>query len=350
VETHGTEPLAKWASPLVTASLLPPAPSSTLLVCAQKSSRGEQMIADIIHTSGDDSLARVFVAELKDGSCVEFVESVQPPIPRQDKWVLIVSTLKGCPVGCPFCDAGEEYHGKLSADQILAQIEYLILRRYPDGRVPIPKLKVQFARLGDPALNDAVLEALVNLPRRFELPGLLPCISTVAPHGRNSFFEELLRIKQDYYRPGRFQLQFSVHSTDAAARQKLVPVRTWSLEQMASYGNRFFAPGDRKVTLNFAPVRGIPLNPEKLAGLFSPERFAIKLTPINPTKASIRSGLVGLIDPEDETVCRTVVAQFEELGYDTILSIGDLRENTIGSNCGMYITRMACKHKSLMKS
>ena len=54
----------------------------------------------VVRTTGDDDLARVFVAELADGAHVEFVESVQPPVPREEKWVLIVSTLKGCPVGC----------------------------------------------------------------------------------------------------------------------------------------------------------------------------------------------------------------------------------------------------------
>jgi len=298
---------------------------------------------DVLYTTGDDNLARVFVAALADGSHVEFVESVQPPVPREQKWVLIVSTLKGCPVGCPICDAGDSYQGKLTADQILAQIEYLIRRRYPNGHVPIPKLKVQFARMGDPAFNDAVLDVLVQLPRRFDWPGLLPSISSVAPQGRDSFFEKLKQIKRDFYRPGRFQMQFSVHSTDATARRKLVPVKTWSLAQMADYGNRFYTPGDRKVTLNFAPAKGLPLEPKELIGLFSPERFAVKLTPINPTEAALNSGLESLIDPRDEIACRAVVESFEQCGYDTILSIGELRENTIGSNCGMYVATQAAQ-------
>jgi 23S rRNA (adenine2503-C2)-methyltransferase len=295
---------------------------------------------DVVRTTGDDRLARVFVAELDGGTHVEFVESVQPPVPREQKWVLIVSTAKGCPVGCPICDAGGDYRGPLSVGQILAQIEHLVRRRHPDGRVPTPKLKIQFARMGDPALNDAVLEVLEVLPRRLELPGLMPCLSTVAPRGRDAFFARLLRIKQELYPAGRFQMQFSVHTTSAAARRRLVPIPTWSLADMAAYGDRFFAPGDRKVTLNFAPARGLPLEPKRLTALFSPDRFAVKLTPINPTAAAARSGLVGLVDPADEAGCRELVRRFEAAGYDTILSIGDLRENAIGSNCGMHVARM----------
>jgi len=35
-----------------------------------------------------------------------------------------------------------------------------------------------------------------------------------------------------------------------------------------------------------------------------------------------------------------LVERFEGLGYETILSIGEVRENAIGSNCGMYVTGM----------
>ena len=92
----------------------------------------------VVRSTGDDSLARVFVGELEDGSLVECVEAVQPPVPREAKWVLIVSTLKGCPVGCPICDAGGSYRGRLTADEIMAQVEYLVRLRYPDGVVPVP--------------------------------------------------------------------------------------------------------------------------------------------------------------------------------------------------------------------
>ena len=54
----------------------------------------------VIATRGDDDLARVFVAQLDSGARIEFVESVQPPVPRERKWVIIASTLAGCSVGC----------------------------------------------------------------------------------------------------------------------------------------------------------------------------------------------------------------------------------------------------------
>ncbi|MFC1530619.1 radical SAM protein [Gemmatimonadota bacterium] len=295
---------------------------------------------EIVHATGEDELAQVFVARLEDGYHIEFVESIQPPFSREEKWVLIVSTLRGCPVGCPICDAGGDYAGKLSRDEMMAQIDFLIRRRFPDGRVPVPKLKVQFARMGDPALNSAVLDVLEALPGRYDLPGLLPSVSTVAPAGCDDFFERLITVKDRYYSGGRFQMQFSLHTTDGESRRRLIPCRTWSLEQIAAYGDRFYRAGERRITLNFAPAEGMPLDPAALLPLFSPDRFFIKLTPINPTFASVDSRLAGLIDPEDEVSNRAIVESFEACGYDTLLSIGELRENAIGSNCGMYVTQM----------
>ena len=290
----------------------------------------------VLCRQGDDDLACVYVAETADGARIEFVESVQPPVPREEKWVLIVSTLKGCPVKCAICDAGGSYRGRLSAEEILTQIEHLILRRFPDGRVPVPKLKVQFARMGDPALNDAVLDVLEALPRRFTVPGLMPCISTIAPAGREAFFERLLELKQALYGGGRFQLQFSIHTTDPQARRRFIPARTWSTAQIGRYGARFCESGDRKITLNFAPAAGLPLEPAALIADCPPERFLVKLTPINPTRAARESGLKGLIDAADPATCERIAASFRAAGYETLLSIGELRENAIGSNCGMF--------------
>jgi 23S rRNA (adenine2503-C2)-methyltransferase len=294
---------------------------------------------DVIFATGEDDLAQVFVARLSDGSSIEFVESVQPPVPREEKWVIIVSTLRGCPVGCAICDAGISYSGRLTKEEIVDQVLHLVERRFPDRRVPVPKFKVQFARMGDPALNDAVLEAIEELPQRMEAAGLMPCISTIAPAGRQDFFDRLIEVKERLFGGGRFQMQFSLHTTDDEARRRLIPARTWSMAQMAAWGDRFFMPGDRKIALNFAPARGFALDPDALRERFHPDRFLVKLTPVNPTRRAARSGLVGLIDPADPAGYERIVDSFRARGYDTLLSIGELRENLIGSNCGMYIGR-----------
>ena len=289
----------------------------------------------VVAESGNDELARVYIAESHDGRIMEFVESVQPPTPLDEKWVLILSTLFGCPVGCPFCDAGNFYEGRLSAEEILSQVEYLVRRRFPGGRPETRRLKVQFARMGEPSLNDAVLEVLERLPDLYPGEVLFPSLSTVAPAGRDDFFQELLRIKNRLYGP-RFQLQFSIHSTDPSQRDGLVPVEKWSLGEIAGYGKSFFRKGERKVTLNFALAKGVEVDAQALNTVFDKDSFLVKITPVNPTYQALRNGIASYIEGGDDSC--GVAGELRALGYEVIVSIGELEENHIGSNCGQHMT------------
>ncbi len=298
----------------------------------------------ILAEYGNDKIARVYVARLRNdpGSVVEFVESVQPPIPRDEKWVLIVSSMFGCPIGCAMCDAGGDYAGLLTKEEILSQIDVLVTRRYPDRKVPSAKFKIQFARMGEPSLNPAVLEALRILPSLYDASGLMISISTVTPSCAKGFFDELIRIKEDLYRAGRFQLQFSIHTTDQKKRRELIPVKTWTFEQMAAFGEHFCCPeeGDRKVTLNFAPVEGYPIDPSVIRENFDPNRFLIKMTPLNPTLRSSEGRLKSVIDPHSPQAGQALINEFVREGFEVILSIGEVEENKIGSNCGQFIQRV----------
>ncbi len=298
----------------------------------------------ILAHSGNDKLATVYIAETAGGKTIEFVESVQPPVPLEQKWVLILSTLFGCPVGCPFCDAGNFYEGKLTADEILSQVDYLVTARFGGGRVGTRKLKIQFARMGEPVLNDAVLEVLERLPALYPADILFPSLSTVAPAGREAFFEDLLRIRNRLY-SGRFQLQFSIHSTDPAARAWLVPFEKWDLETIAGYGMSFHRESERKVTLNFALAQGVPVDAGTLRSLFDPAAFLIKITPVNPTYQARRNGISSLVAPDGDD--GGIVRELRGLGYDVILSIGELEENHIGSNCGQHMTHYLDRARDL---
>jgi 23S rRNA (adenine2503-C2)-methyltransferase len=238
------------------------------------------------------------------------------------------------------CDAGGYFHGKPTAEEILEQIDFMVVNRYPDRRVLSKQFKIQFARMGEPALNDAVLDVLEELPKRYDAPGLMPSISSVAPKGTDAFFERLLEIKNRLYSGGHFQFQFSIHTTDLALRDELVPVKKWDFEKMAAFGERFYEEGDRKVTLNFALAQGQPLDPEVLKAHFSPEIFLIKITPLNPTYRAVENNLETYIDPHEQNVNQdAVVKALKEAGYDVIVSIGEVEENLIGSNCGQYLRR-----------
>ncbi len=292
----------------------------------------------ILTSAGREGLATAYLAETETGRLVEFAESVQPPLPIAEKWVLMISSLFGCPVGCAFCDAGGHYEGKLSKLEIFQQLDFLIERKFPDRRVFVKKFKVQFARVGEPSLNPAVLDVLEELPRRYDAPGLMPAVSTVAPSGRDAFFERLKEIKNRLYAGGRFQLQFSIHTTDPELRDKLIPGSKWTFGEIARYGEGFYSPDDRKITLNFALAEGSPIDPGALLAHFDPETFLIKITPVNPTHEAVRNGIVSRIVPGQEEGS-VLVEQLRAAGYDVVLSIGEQEENRFGSNCGQYIRR-----------
>lgn len=293
----------------------------------------------IIGKTGREDIALVYLAEIKEGKLVEFVESVQPPIPRDEKWVLIVSTLYGCPVGCLFCDAGGWYDGKLSKEEILKQIDYMVTNRFPNRKIPVKKFKIQFARVGEPSFNSSVLEVLEELPSLYDAPGLLPCISTIAPKGRETFFSRLIEIKRQHYLNGRFQIQFSIHSTDEDERDRIIPIRKWNFREIASYGNRFYEKNDRKITLNFALSKNATVEPEILIDYFDPEVFLIKITPVNPTVKALENNIESLLKDKISKKAQELVDKLKKVGYTVIISIGELEENRIGSNCGQYIQR-----------
>jgi 23S rRNA (adenine2503-C2)-methyltransferase len=158
-------------------------------------------------------------------------------------------------------------------------------------------------------------------------------VSTIAPLGTENFFEELLEIKNAEYK-GSFQLQFSLHSTSQKERDFLIPVKKWSFEKIAEYGNRFYSEGDRKITLNFALNETSELKTATLLKYFDPEKFLIKITPLNPTYKAKANGLKSYFKDFRED---KLLDEIKEAGYDYILSIGKLEENQIGSNCGQYV-------------
>jgi len=299
----------------------------------------------VFAVAGASDIATVYMADMGGGRLIEFVEALQLPYTRDERWILMVSTLFGCPVKCQICDAGGQYRGKPSAEQILSQIDYIVDKWYPDRRVPARKFKIQFARMGEPALNIAVLDALEQLPRRYDAPGLMPSISTIAPHGTDAFFERLADVKNRLYADGRMQFQFSIHTTDAVLRDQLIPVRKWDFDRMAAYGEHYLRPGDRKITLNFALAKGAPVESDVLLRYFDPACYLIKITPVNPTCRAVQNGLVSYMDSLRPESAQALASQLNAAGYEVIVSIGEVIENQIGSNCGQYVlTYLNGKH------
>ncbi|MBN1214064.1 MAG: radical SAM protein [Candidatus Lokiarchaeota archaeon] len=290
---------------------------------------------EIVKKYGYEELAILYIGEIEN-KYLEFIESIQPPHSREEKWVLIISTMYGCPVKCSICDAGKYFKGNLSTHDIFNQIDYMVLNRYPEKKISIPKFKIQFARMGEPTLNPNVLEVLKQLPYRYDAPGLIPCISTIAPRKAKEFMAELMEIKHIIYSKYQFQMQFSLHTTDEKLRDQIIPYPKWSLKEIAEYGEDFIIGKDRKITLNFAANKYNPIDKDVISELFNPKKFIIKLTPLNPTRSVIENQFQSFVNLNDLKYVKQIIDSLKDIGFETILSIGELEENLIGSNCGLH--------------
>lgn len=278
-----------------------------------------------------EDLVTVYAAEYRgdENHLLEFVDSLTGSRDIMEKWVLVVSSQFGCPVGCLMCDTKGHYFGNPTVEELISQVDFMVRKRFPNGHVPTDKFKVQFARMGEPALNPNVITAIKEIRDRYDAPGLMPCVSTTAPEGTDDFFDQLLSLNHEIFK-GHFQLQFSVHSTDEDRRSEIIPIKKWDLKKISEYGEKFHM-GGRKVSLNFAMALENELDPEVISTIFSPDIFMIKMTPVNPTEQAIRNDLVRE-DLVEEDLHQ--IQELRELGFDVVLSVGDPRENQVGSNCG----------------
>ncbi|MDD5304813.1 MAG: isochorismatase family protein [Elusimicrobia bacterium] len=292
----------------------------------------------VLETRSVGPLGQLYLARLSGEKqrLIEFVDTVEPGVPKAQKWVLMLSTQVGCVIGCRMCDGGAMgWRGNLTAGEIVAQVRRVVKDNPGLDARRHPKFKIHFARLGEPTLNPATPEALELLAAEWGGPGLTASISTVAPDAPAAAqrLEEMLEVKDRLYRDGRFQLQFSAHSTDESVRRRVMRARPWSLERVADFGRRWVRPGDRKVTLNFALAPDQPLDPEAVARTFDAERFLVKITPVNPTRASEASGSSRLWNEPPPDVA-AAAAGLRARGFTVILSPSTPEEVAAETSCG----------------
>jgi 23S rRNA (adenine2503-C2)-methyltransferase len=296
-------------------------------------------LLSILDVHGTDDLARIYLAYIGHGRHIEFVDAVDPRYPRAQKWCINVSTQAGCPVGCIMCDAGRNFVGNLTTAEILAQIRYVIDSHpelHPDSH---PKLKIHLARMGEPLLNTNIIDALTAISERFPFDGVMPCIATVAPVSQMRRLERVGEVKSQLFSHGRFQLQFSVNSTDDSYRHRMIPTPTLSFAQMAEFGLSYFEPGDRKINLNFALSADSVVDPDVLSRYFDPTTFIVKLTPINPTLTASENGVVSRLTYDHGNEADSLVEKLRERGFEVIISIGAPGEIELGSNCGQMVAK-----------
>ncbi len=294
----------------------------------------------IVASTGREDVAVVYIVEYPDGKLLECVESIQPPLPREEKWVLLISTMFGCPVGCAMCDAGGHYEGKFPPNRSSPSSTSWCLNVSRIG-ASHPASSRSSSRAWASRLSTP---PYLRCSKRFQLaikpPALMPSLSTIAPACAAPFFDRLLEIKRRRYSGGHFQFQFSLHTTDQALRDQIIPVKKWS-----------FRP-DGRLWGAFLPARRPQDHPQLCPGAGQPARCHTSCSNISPRKnswsrsprstrpiAPVKTGWPSYIDPCQPDEQDRLVEALRQAGYEVILSIGEVEENAIGSNCGQYLRR-----------
>ena len=73
---------------------------------------------------------------------------------RDERWMVGVSCMSGCPCRCKFCATGQlKRYRNLTAEEIVAQVEFILEKN--NGRRPedSKEFKINYTRMGEPFLN-----------------------------------------------------------------------------------------------------------------------------------------------------------------------------------------------------
>jgi 23S rRNA (adenine2503-C2)-methyltransferase len=190
--------------------------------------------------SSDKNVAK-FVFEM--GTAV--AESVLYKYPTyEDRTVICCSTMSGCPIGCRFCGAGDNFVRSLNADEIISQPVYLLDQTGVDPNA-MTRLQIMFMSMGEPMLNlKHLIPALETLYAKYPKAALL--VSTSGPDIDYSDFNEVSKAIPT------IGLQFSVHESTDEARDKLIPFsKKLSLTQISTVGKDWYKATGRQPFFNY---------------------------------------------------------------------------------------------------
>lgn len=216
-------------------------------------------------------------------------------VPKEEKWLIAISTQFGCPQKCQFCLVPTlGFKGNLSREQMWEQLEY-VFSRSPEV-TKSQKIKVGFARMGEPQYNwRNILAVMRDMKSYRDGFRFLPCYNTILPKAKvegkgplDVIIDEVMPAKE--FLDGFMHIQISVNSTNEEERKFLFGgADVVTLEEMKRAFNGL-PNNNRLVTLNFICGAGWELDPRKLEG-FDPNVFCVKITPLNITERTAANNL-----------------------------------------------------------
>ena len=266
-------------------------------------------------------------------------------MPLEEKWVITISTQYGCNMKCSFCDVPLVGPGKnATVDDMMSQI-HQARDLYPDVK-KTKRLNIHFARMGEPTFNRDVLvvgrflsSPIVRSELNLECETLHPVMTTMMPKKNSQlekFLYEWIQIKNFNFK-GDANIQVSINSTDDEQRDKMYNGSTRSLKEISELVKDFPDPVGRKYCLNMAMADGYEGDGKKMADLFDPDKWMVKITPIHVNNSTIENGIksTGAYDlydfyaPHEES--------FKNAGFDTLVFVPSYDEDYGMITCGNAI-------------
>ena len=257
-----------------------------------------------------------------------------------DKWVATISTQKGCPMRCRFCDCPKfGFYGNASREELAYEIRTILEN---EECRKTKRFNVHFARMAEPTFNSDVLRFAKHDLKKLvssyiEADTVHPVVSTMLPKGNSHLLDFLKRwcsIKNDVY-GGEAGLQFSINSTDYAQRSIQFNAMSLSLADIAyKIAPELPMPVGRKYTLNFAVTKDTVLDAELLDRFFDKGKFIVKITPIHETHTALENGFDVTTSYDDYDVYRKFERPLLKLGWDVIVFVPSKEEDSDRITCG----------------
>lgn len=190
---------------------------------------------------------------------------------RDERWMIGVSCMSGCPVHCKFCATGQlKRYRNLTAEEIVEQVMFIVDKYGIEQAKRSKEFKINYTRMGEPFLNiGAVKRAIDMIDTVFAKEGVRVhhYISTIGIKGADYSWIE-----------GNKTLQVSLHSLDDERRNDLIPFKNKvTIEELG----QIRTGSDLKTTVNMTLVDEADFDIELLKRYFDKDYFFIKLSPIN---------------------------------------------------------------------
>jgi 23S rRNA (adenine2503-C2)-methyltransferase len=273
------------------------------------------------------------------GSAV--AESVLYKYPTyEERTVICCSTQSGCPVGCRFCGAGDSFVRNLTGEEIVAQVQHLFADRDIDPAA-VKRGQIMFMSMGEPMLNFGGLSWAIR--KLHELyPNFALLISTSGP---DVDYQPLTKLSVEIPMVG---LQFSVHESTDAARDRLVPFKAkLSLKEIADVGNEWHYETGRQPFFNYCAheLNTADADADRLEALYLPQAWQATVSVICERDESIAAA-----NQRQRDLATNFMGKLLDRGF-SVRCFDPAGQDDIGGGCGQlwYVQDWMKNHPELAR-